>query len=78
MRPARNRIWYSKFSGLPEKFPLVATLIVIPSGFSSTYGLVGTLSMARTMKDRDKALQILAAGRQFLTESFLRRPAGVR
>lgn len=35
-------------------------------------GLIGTLSMARTMKDRDKALQILESGRQFLISQFTR------
>lgn len=33
-------------------------------------GLVGTLSMARTMKDRDKALEILKSGREFLLSQF--------
>lgn len=35
-------------------------------------GLIGTLSMARTMKDRDKALQILKSGREFLISQYTR------
>jgi TetR/AcrR family transcriptional regulator, transcriptional repressor for nem operon len=36
-------------------------------------GLVGTLSMARTMKNRDKALVILKSGREFLLSQFTRK-----
>lgn len=37
-------------------------------------GLVGTLTMARTMKDPRRALEILEAGKRFLLRTFVPKP----
>lgn len=62
---------YAQFTkALHEQFPDDTPEQSHSKALNLYSGLVGTLSMARTMKDRAKALQILESGRQFLISQF--------
>lgn len=64
---------YSLFAqALHEQFPQDTVEQSHIKALNLYSGLVGTLSMARTMKDRDKALKILESGRNFLISQFTR------
>lgn len=73
-----DRIYALFTKALHEQFPEDTIEQSHMKALNLYSGLVGTLSMARTMKDRDKALKILEAGRQFLMENFLRQPREIR
>ncbi len=65
-----NRI-YSLFAlMIQEQFPDNSREDCLEKALNLYSGLVGTLTMARTMKEPAKARQILSAGRKFLTENF--------
>lgn len=65
-----NRIYALFAKALSEQFPQDTPEQSFVKALNLYSGLVGTLSMARTMKDRDKALQILDSGKQFLISQF--------
>ena len=67
-----DRIYALFAKALHEQFPQDTPEQSHAKALNLYSGLVGTLSMARTMKDRDKALQILASGREFLISQFTR------
>jgi len=67
-----NRIYALFAQALQEQFPQDTPEQSHIKALNLYSGLVGTLSMARTMRDRDKALQILESGRQFLISQFTR------
>lgn len=64
------RIYALFAKALHQQFPQDTAEISHIKALNLYSGLVGTLSMARTMKDRDKALQILKSGREFLLSQF--------
>lgn len=65
-----NRIYALFAQALHEQFPEDTPEQSHIKALNLYSGLVGTLSMARTMKDRKKALEILESGRQFLISQF--------
>jgi TetR/AcrR family transcriptional regulator, transcriptional repressor for nem operon len=67
-----NRIYALFATALNEQFPEDTPEESHVKALNLYSGLVGTLSMARTMKDRTKALQILESGRHFLISHFTR------
>ncbi len=67
-----NRIYALFAKALQEQFPEDTPEQSLIKALNLYSGLVGTLSMARTMKDREKALEILESGRQFLISQFTR------
>lgn len=67
-----DRIYALFAKALHEQFPEDTSEQSHMKALNLYSGLVGTLSMARTMKDRDKALQILESGRAFLISQFTR------
>jgi len=67
-----NRIYALFAMALHEQFPQDTPEQSHIKALNLYSGLVGTLSMARTMKSRDKALQILESGKQFLISQFTR------
>ncbi len=67
-----NRIYAIFAKALHEQFPEDTPEQSHIKALNLYSGLVGTLSMARTMKDREKALEILESGRQFLISQFTR------
>lgn len=67
-----NRIYALFAKALQEQFPEDTPEQSHEKALNLYSGLVGTLAMARTMKDRKKALQILESGRQFLISQFTR------
>lgn len=67
-----NRIYALFAQALHEQFPEDTPEQSHIKALNLYSGLVGTLSMARTMKDRKKALEILESGRQFLISQFTR------
>lgn len=67
-----DRIYALFAKALQEQFPEDTPEQSHMKALNLYSGLVGTLSMARTMKDRDKALQILTSGREFLISQFTR------
>ena len=56
-------------SGIHEQFPTLSKEECHEKALFLYSGLVGTMSMARTMKDVNLAYQVLAAGRKALIES---------
>tara|TARA_B110001454_G_C12723340_1_gene436820 strand:+ start:30882 stop:31472 length:591 start_codon:yes stop_codon:yes gene_type:complete len=67
-----NRIYESFAEALRHQFPDDSKEIRYQKALNLYSGLVGTLTMARTMKDKTKAMQILESGREFLLRSFTR------
>ncbi|MDF3822326.1 TetR/AcrR family transcriptional regulator [Leptospira sp. 96542] len=67
-----NRIYALFAKALHEQFPEDSEDLCHIKALNLYSGLVGTLTMARTMKDTAKAREILEAGREFLKKSFLR------
>ncbi len=67
-----NRIYALFAKALREQFPEDSEETSYLKAVNLYSGLVGTLTMARTMKDQAKAREILEAGREFLKRSFLR------
>ena len=63
---------YELFSGaIHEQFPMLSKEECLEKALFLYSGLVGTMSMARTMKDVNLAYQVLAAGRKTLIESYV-------
>lgn len=65
-----DRIYTLFAKALHEQYPQDTSEQSYTKALNLYSGLVGTLSMARTMKDREKALQILKSGREFLISQF--------
>lgn len=65
-----NKIYDLFAEALHQKFPLDAKEQSYVRAINLYSGLVGTLTMARTMKDAAKAKLILESGRKFLIENF--------
>ena len=68
-----DRVYDLFAKALHEQFPQDTAEQSHTKALNLYSGLVGTLSMARTMKDRDKALEILKSGREFLISQFTRK-----
>ena len=63
---------YDLFAGaIREQFPTLSKEESYQKALFLYSGLVGSMSMARTMKDINLAYQVLAAGRKSLIESFV-------
>jgi len=63
---------YELFSGaIHEQFPMLSKEECHEKALFLYSGLVGTMSMARTMKDVNLAYQVLASGRNALIEGFV-------
>jgi TetR/AcrR family transcriptional repressor of nem operon len=63
---------YELFSGaIHEQFPMFSKEECHEKALFLYSGLVGTLSMARTMKDVNLAYQVLASGRKALIEGYV-------
>ena len=63
---------YELFSGaIHEQFPMLSKEECHEKALFLYSGLVGTMSMARTMKDVNLAYQVLASGRKALIESYV-------
>jgi TetR/AcrR family transcriptional regulator, transcriptional repressor for nem operon len=69
-----NRIYALYAQALHEQFPADSKEQSYSKALNLYSGLVGTLTMARTMKDKEKALEILESGRRFLLKNFTRSP----
>lgn len=65
-----DRIYTMFADALRENFPRAASAQRRAKAFNLYSGLVGTLAMARTMKDPARARRILNAGKAFLIEQF--------
>jgi TetR/AcrR family transcriptional repressor of nem operon len=65
-----NRIYAMFSSALKEQFPRASNEKVQAKAFNLYSSLVGTLAMARTMKDRRQSTAILDAGKRFLIKTF--------
>ena len=65
-----DRIYALFAKALKEKFPEDSIEESHLRAVNLYSGLVGTLTMARTMKDTVKAKEILKAGREFLENNF--------
>jgi len=63
---------YELFSGaIHDQFPMLSKEECHEKALFLYSGLVGTMLMARTMKDVDLAYQVLAAGRKVLIEGYV-------
>ena len=65
------RIYAMFAAALKERFPNDSAEQSLAKATNLYSGLVGTLTMARTMKDAKRAREILEAGKKFLIESFV-------
>jgi TetR/AcrR family transcriptional repressor of nem operon len=65
------RIYAMFAAALHEQFPEDSPRDSLARAMNLYSGLVGTLTMARTMKDRKRAREILKAGKKFLVQSFV-------
>ena len=64
------RIYAMFADALKERFPQDSPEENLAKATNLYSGLVGTLTMARTMKDPNRARQILKSGKEFLTRTF--------
>jgi hypothetical protein len=69
-----NRIYALFTQALHEQFPEDTDERSRARAMNLYSGLVGTLTMARTMKDPVHACEILESGKQFLITNFVRQP----
>ncbi|MGE8720775.1 hypothetical protein ACO2KH_05520 [Leptospira terpstrae] len=67
-----KRIYVLFANAIKEQFPSDSDDVCYTKAINLYSGLVGTLTMARTMKDPIKSREILLAGREFLKKNFLR------
>ena len=67
-----NRIYALFAKALQEEFPDDSDEVSHLKALNLYSGLVGTLTMARTMKDPVKAREILRTGQEFLIQNFIR------
>lgn len=65
-----DRIYELFGKAFQKQFPNESDAQIRARSFNLYSGLVGTLTMARTMKDKNKALEILRSGREFLLDQF--------
>jgi TetR/AcrR family transcriptional repressor of nem operon len=65
-----DRIYKMFADALRGQFPHATSAQRSEKAFNLYSGLVGTLAMARTMKDPNHARRILSAGKRFLIEQF--------
>jgi len=65
-----NRIYAMFSSALKEQFPGDTEEEALAKAYNLYSSLVGTLAMARTMKDPKESAAILATGKRFLIETF--------
>lgn len=65
-----DRIYTLFANALQEQFPEDSEEASFQKALNLYSGLVGTLTMARTMKDAKKARAILESGRQYLISNF--------
>jgi TetR/AcrR family transcriptional regulator, transcriptional repressor for nem operon len=65
------RIYELFSSAIHEQFPMLSGEECYEKALFLYSGLVGTMSMARTMKDPNLAYQVLAAGRKTLIENLV-------
>jgi TetR/AcrR family transcriptional regulator, transcriptional repressor for nem operon len=66
-----NRIYKLFSEALHKQFPKDSQELSQQKAFNLYSGLVGTLTMARTIKDKKKAIEILESGRNFLISNFV-------
>lgn len=68
---------YAMFAGaLEEQFPKDSPEESHAKATNLYSGLVGTLTMARTMKDPRRAREILVSGKKFLIENYVPKASG--
>jgi TetR/AcrR family transcriptional repressor of nem operon len=65
------RIYAMFGEALLKQFPEDSPEESLAKAMNLYSGLVGTLTMARTMKDPKRAMEILESGKQFLVETFV-------
>lgn len=68
--PHLEQMFLQFAEGFKMHFPNETTEARLKRAHCLYSGLVGTLTMARTMKDHTKALKILEDGKEFLTQQF--------
>jgi len=65
------RVYKLFAEAIHEQFPSLTEEDCYKKALFLYSGLVGTMSMARTMKELNLACQVLAAGRESLIESYV-------
>ncbi len=68
-----DRIYQLFVEALREHFPEASSQELQAKAINLYSGLVGTLTMARTVKDPALARETLAVGRSFLIQNFVTR-----